>query len=401
MFEDRDLYQSFYTEHLWRLLPEIYRASDSSDSGKKGPLRELVERLGAQVAVVRRSIDRAVEDQSIESCDDWLIPYIGDLLATNLVAGLDARGQRLDVAKTIYYRRRKGTVAVLEEIAADITGWNARVVEFFRRLARSRHGFDPAIGLDRTEAIIAGLRGSLSGAPAGGFADLRHAGCAQKSRTAFDEFFHTADFRRGRDASGWHNIPRLGVFLWRLKSFEYALSIPVEDSQCPGQFTFDPTGRELPLFARDFRDPSQYGDAWVTPDEWMLPGRISSELLNRVPDRLYPDSFAVVDVSAAGETLIPFSSIQTSPERGRYRQAAPPAPGAVRRVRFHHGFSSEVGAGPYDRRALLMEALPTPPPTAAAVGGGGTQLQAAMNARGAAGTIPLAGRDSAACRRER
>ena len=48
------------------------------------------------------------EDQSIETCDDWLIPYIGDLLATNLVANLDAPGQRLDVAKTIYYRRRKG-----------------------------------------------------------------------------------------------------------------------------------------------------------------------------------------------------------------------------------------------------------------------------------------------------
>ena len=86
----------------------------------------MVNRIGAQAAMLRRSIDRLWEDQSIETCDDWVIAYIGDLLATNLVASLDARGQRLDVAKTIYYRRRKGTLAVLEEIAADITGWDAQ-----------------------------------------------------------------------------------------------------------------------------------------------------------------------------------------------------------------------------------------------------------------------------------
>ena len=135
MFEDRDLYQAFYTDYLWRLLPELYRASDSDDPDKPVPLRELVGRLGAQIAVVRRSVDRTLEDQSIESCDDWLIPYIGDLLATNIVAGLDARAQRLDVAKTIYYRRRKGTPAILEEIAADIT-----------RLERARSGVLPQAG---------------------------------------------------------------------------------------------------------------------------------------------------------------------------------------------------------------------------------------------------------------
>ena len=72
---------------------------------------------------MRRSIDRLWADQSIETSDDWVIPYIGDLLDTNLVNGLDAAAQRRDVAKTIHYRRRKGTLAVLEEIARDVTGW--------------------------------------------------------------------------------------------------------------------------------------------------------------------------------------------------------------------------------------------------------------------------------------
>ena len=93
---------------------------------------------------MRRSIDRLWENQSIETCDDWVVPYIGDLLATRLVSCLDARAQRLDVAKTIYYRRRSGTLGVLEELAADIAGRDARAVEFFRRLGRTRHQFDPA-----------------------------------------------------------------------------------------------------------------------------------------------------------------------------------------------------------------------------------------------------------------
>src|SRR5205807_8856339 len=124
----------------------VYRAEDTDRFGPAGPLRELVNRVGAQAAVLRRGIDRLWEDQSVEGCDDWVLPYLGDLLATNLAANLDARGRRLDVAKPIHYRRRKGTVAVLEEVAADVTGWEARVVEFFRRLGRTRHGLDPALG---------------------------------------------------------------------------------------------------------------------------------------------------------------------------------------------------------------------------------------------------------------
>src|SRR5262245_36109759 len=120
MADDADHYEAYYSEKLWRLLPVVYRAADAVDASGNGPLREIVNRIGVQAAIVRRNIDRLWEDQSIETCDDWVISYLGDLLATNLVASLDARGQRLDVIKTIYYRRRKGTVAVLEEIAADI-----------------------------------------------------------------------------------------------------------------------------------------------------------------------------------------------------------------------------------------------------------------------------------------
>jgi hypothetical protein len=241
MTNDLDHYEAYYADKLWNLLPAVYRAEDTDDFTSNGPLREMINRIGAQAAILRRSIDRLWEDQSIETCDDWVIAYIGDLLATNLVANLDARGQRLDVAKTIYYRRRKGTLAVLEEIAFDITGWDAKVAEFFRRLGRTRHGLDPAIGVPLTKEdgiatlqLTEDLVGRLTRTGIGGLADLRNAYGASKADSAFDEFFHTADFRRGRGQTGWHNIPRLGTFLWRLKSFGTDATTPVPVQDCPG-----------------------------------------------------------------------------------------------------------------------------------------------------------------------
>ena len=46
---------------------------------------------------------------------------------------------RAEVANTIRYRRRKGTVSVLEQLAADVTGWPARAVEFFELLATTQY----------------------------------------------------------------------------------------------------------------------------------------------------------------------------------------------------------------------------------------------------------------------
>ena len=276
----RDLYPEYYADKLWNLLPEVYRSTDTDAFGTNGPLREMVNRIGATAAELRRGIDRMWEDQSIETCDDWVIPYIAKLLDTHLVLGLDPRGQRLDVANTIDYRRRKGTLALLEQLASDITSWDAKAVEFFRRLGRTRHGLDPPIGpaaapgddLDRLR-LAEGLTGRLTGTMIGGFANLRNVYGARKARSAFDEFFYTADTRAGVGTAGWYAIPHLGVFVWRLLSLPTGPVTPVPVLNCPGWFTFDPTGRDVPLFAPR-RDADRFGDHWVSPTEGQLPGPI-------------------------------------------------------------------------------------------------------------------------------
>ena len=422
-----DNYEIYYADRLWALLPAIYRSLDTDQFNSSGPLRELVNRVGAQAATLRRSIDRLWEDQSIESCDDWVVPYIADLLQTKLVSSLDARGQRTDVAKTIYYRRRKGTVAVLEEIATDITGWDVRLVEFFRRLSRTRHNLDPALedpaasaADDRTLLLAEGLIGTWTGTMIGGWADLRNAygashaqspfSIAKKARppSSFDEFFHTPDFRAGRGYSGWYNIHKLGVFVWRLMSFGTAQTVPVRSGNC---FTFDPTGRRIPLFAASSRP---LGDTWVSPEEWQLATPISTPLLAAALSdptgkpvyaafaadsiTLLPNSLGIFTMPGSFYELVDVSQVTTFPEPlntsheamvlpevGQFALLHPLA-GPIT-VTYHYGFSAPMGAGPYDRRILGKTANPTPLPLASVSGGGDALLD--LDAFPSIGTVTI------------
>jgi hypothetical protein len=418
-----DGYDLYYSERLWQLLPAVYRAADSDPSGAPGPLRELVARIAAQTAVVRRAIDRMWADQAIETCDDRMIPYLGDLLGVNLVPGLDAAGWRRDVAKTIHYRRRKGTLAVLEELAADVTGWQSRAVESFRRLARDAHGLDPALGPgspatggdpQTTDLLrVSGVIAPLTGTPSGGFADLRAAHGAALTGSAYDEFSRTADVRAAHGSTGWYGIPKLLVFLWRLGAFHIEAGTAVQVAGCPTQYVFDPTGRRVPLFLRPRqRPPGEDPDGWTPAREWEVPGPLTRSLLRALKDpggfapahRPYPDpnalravtidperrSFAAFPDHDAGGTPM---AVNVWPEQGTFEPVAAgggtaPAPQVVAHT---YGFGGMVGAGPYDR--TLIGPRPTGPGTTPVVAqNGGAALNQALGAVGATGVVTL--RDS-------
>lgn len=420
-----DGYDRYYAERLWQLLPALYRTTDTDQYGAPGPLRELVNRIGAQVAVTRRSIDRMWADQSVETCDDWVVPYIGDLLGVSLVPGLDPPGTRLDVGKTIHYRRRKGTVAILEEIATDVTGWQARVVEAFRQLARYAHGLDPAIGLPPAPAdagaddlrLIQGLAGPLTGTPAGGLADLRSPHGAALAGTAFSEYSRTADVRAGHGSTGWYGLPKLLVFLWRLSSYAVADATPVAVAGCPGQYVFDPTGRDVPLFLAP-RPPVDDVDGWVPAREWEVPGPLTGSLLRALRDpggtaparAPYPvqvtptsapdpaqvtPSYSVAVIPAGGGAPDPVADagLTVWPELGRFELPAPePAPPPATQpqllVGYSYGGAGPVGAGTYDRE--LLGSQPAAVGTVVSVAGG-SGLDTAL-----AGLRPASGPPAAA-----
>ena len=106
------------------------------------------------VSRIEENLEQLYDDQFIETCDDWVVPYIGDLIGWQQVheAGepsdaASLRGQqrnkilipRRELANTIRYRRRKGTLSLLELLAFDVAGWHARAVEFFRLLGSTQN----------------------------------------------------------------------------------------------------------------------------------------------------------------------------------------------------------------------------------------------------------------------
>jgi hypothetical protein len=296
MAEDR--FEEYFAEKLWEMIPAIYRHEDGL-AENPDVLRALVEIMAQQAARVRRSHDRLWEDQFIELCNDWAVPYIGDLVGTRMVSALNKRARRVDVAKTIYYRRRKGTLAVLEELISDITGWEGNVVEGFRRLARTRHGLDPEPSYHL---------GRFTQTPPGGLADLRAAQAAEMSHSAFDEFHHTPDLRRPRGYDGLHGIQRLLFYIHRLRAFEVT-GVDARELKGSGGlgFSFDPSGRDVPLFMpRNRPHNTQAGDwgKWRQSFEWELPSPMRCRLLGHaeflIEDR---DIIELVEDGVLTETL--------------------------------------------------------------------------------------------------
>lgn len=300
----RDGFEEYFSEKLWELVPSIYRLEDGGAGG--GALRALVELVAEQAGRLRRSHDRLWDDQFVELCDQWAVPYIGELVGTRLVSALNPRGRRVDVAKTISYRRRAGTLTVLEELAADIAGWEGSVVESFRRLARARHALDPP--------PPAGA-GPLSGTPAGGFADLRRPLATELVDGAFDEFHHLPDVRR----AGRHAIAKVGFHLFRAPA--RPLVGVTGRLLGPGRFTADPSGRDVPLHAPRARpdDPAE----WRRAREWELPAPIRCRLLGHaefeLTERIVGDLGFPPATAASLRRLVGLRF----PDEPRFRRALP------------------------------------------------------------------------------
>ncbi|MDP9352082.1 MAG: hypothetical protein M3P51_11145, partial [Chloroflexota bacterium] len=220
---------SYTADKLFNLLPEIYRIRDEE---RGGPLRIILEVIAEQVSIVEEDIAGLHDNWFVETADDWVVPYLGDLLGVwDLYQLGEARlDTRARVANTLAYRRRKGTATMLEQLARDTTLWNARAVEFFQLLATTQH-----LNHVRHENVHT--------------PDLRNVDRLQLLETPFDTIAHTADVRHIDTNRGRHNIPNVGIFLWRLQSYPIELSDARRiGGVAEGRYTFSPLGNPAPLF---------------------------------------------------------------------------------------------------------------------------------------------------------
>ena len=223
-------------ERLLQLLPAIHRLRD----GERGyPLRALLAVLDTQADALESDIAWLYENWFVETCDPWLIPYLGDLLAVRPVYAIPgAVSQRAYVANTIRYRRRKGTVSVLERLAADVTGWPAKAVEFFQLL--------------ETTQYLNHLRPQNVRTP-----DLRDADGLELLGGPFERAAHTAEVRRVASRRGRYDIPNVGLYLYRLGSYPLGLDDVDDGTTATARatarrvgpfYTFSPLGLDAPLF---------------------------------------------------------------------------------------------------------------------------------------------------------
>jgi hypothetical protein len=290
-----DRFELYYAEKLWEMIPAFYRDADGL-AENPGVLRSIVEIIAERAADLRRSDDRLWDDEYIDLCDSWAVPYIADLVGTRLVSSLNLRGQRVDVAKTIYYRRRKGTLRVLEELISDITGWDGKVVEEMRRLARTMHGLDPHPGQ---------AAGRFTSTPVGGWANLRRPRGSELTGTAFDEYFHSADMRKPRGTDGRYAIPKIGFHLYRLQSHQLFGVMP-KRAWNSRTFTIDPSGRDLQLFMLRNRPEDFDWDTWRSAKEWELPAPMRCRVLGHaeymVTEAIVQDLIAHAGLSAVAAT---------------------------------------------------------------------------------------------------
>src|SRR5260370_9458102 len=120
-----------FAERLYARIPAHYRVYDAE---RGQPLFALLLVVGEQVANVRQDLDALWDNFFIETCDDWVVPYLGALLGTNLLAHPVGQSNRLDVRNTVHWRRSKGTPAMLRELAQSISLWPIDLSELFPTL---------------------------------------------------------------------------------------------------------------------------------------------------------------------------------------------------------------------------------------------------------------------------
>jgi hypothetical protein len=219
-------------ERLYALLPAIYRIRDEQQ-GK--PLLDLVSLIAQEFEALEENIEQLYDDQFIETCDAWVAPYIGDLIGYRPLHGVAAAvaSPRAEVANTMGYRRRKGTAAMLEQLARDVTDWPARAVEFFEQLATTQYMNHVRLHAPAT-------------------ADLRSASKMLRQGGPFNTVAHTAEMRRPATGAGRYNILNIGIFLWRLQPFRLSdVPLTPDPSDVTGRkLRFNPLGADLPLFRR-------------------------------------------------------------------------------------------------------------------------------------------------------
>jgi hypothetical protein len=347
-----------FNDRLYALLPSAIRVRDLASDDQ--PLRSILSVISEQVDVLENDIAQLYENLFIETCQEWVVPYIGDLVGYQVLyeAGepTSSTGReallldrilipRQDVGNTVRARRRKGTLGVLPELARDVAGWPAIAVEL---------------------GTLAGLTQALNDlrAARGRTVDVHQQSALDRIGGPLDALSRTFEIRAtaSQAASGALPTSGVGLFVPRYRSYSVSFCtaawIRGVGDHC---FTFSPLGEDLTLFGRpqaalrgaggailpialsrdDVGDPLHYG-VGKSLAVW-----IGSQGEKREPALVPIEAVVPADLTHWRHQPEP-GKIAVDALRGRLSFARDEIPHRVF-VAYHYGFSFEIGASEYPR----------------------------------------------------
>ncbi|MFW9872763.1 MAG: hypothetical protein ACFFG0_06630 [Candidatus Thorarchaeota archaeon] len=206
---------------VYKRLPEVYLKTLQDDSTKAYQLRGFLELFTDIFHKIYENIESLYHNFFIETCDPWVIPYIGDLLGISHLK-IDSWNQRANVADNIRLLRKKGTLSAIEELTYDITKWGVYCLELQEKMLYHQN-----INVFKDTMLH---QGSLGNIPTNEEYHNNHIVTIQDPsllglmKTNFDPFGHIADLKPLTFNNLRYNIPNLAIFLWRLKTFQvYAI----------------------------------------------------------------------------------------------------------------------------------------------------------------------------------
>jgi hypothetical protein len=363
-------------EEIYALLPAIFRTRDAA-AGE--PLKALIGVICEQVSVLENDLDALYDDAFIETCSPWVIPYIGDLVGWQAITPTS----RSEVADTIGYRRRKGTLVALEQIARDVTGRPAHVVEYFRRLATTESMHHLRVRHASTLDLRCGLMLESVSASAMPFdrsnrtIDVRRIAPRARMRdsgAASAELPDHAPLEVMLHGAGRYNIPDIGAFLWRWRAR------PVRNQPAfrvdERRFMFSPLGNDMPLFNQP-AGIAPFGALSARQDVPQPIGRrefldakgrfygsldVASGSVRIVRDGLPVPLCDICICDLSDDALDrwaapPAGRVALDPILGRIAFSVADAAPFTVTVDYYYGFPADIGGGTYDR----TPDLPPPP----------------------------------------
>lgn len=348
-------------DRLYELLPVFYRMRDVE---RGEPLRALLQVIAEQVNVVEDDIAQLYDNWFIETCQDWVVPYVADLIGYRPVSEAGVAGDtstaegalrnkflvpRREVAATLRYRRRKGTLALLELLARDVAGWPARAVEFYQLLSGSQH-------LNHQRPARARV------------VDLRDGDSLDRLEGGFDSSAHTVNTRRlnSHRRTGRHAITNAGLFVWRLKDYTVTHAQAFCVDRVRHHYTFSILGNDSPLFTKAIDEP----DATHVADEMNVPAPIRRRALDERTHDYYGPSKSLFIWRDDEDRPVPVEHIVTAdlsrwayrpqgdqvavdPRLGRIAFSTRSEPRTGVWVSYHYGFPADLGGGEYTRRLRM------------------------------------------------